>query len=101
VRLDALYFCPHHVEGSEAAFARPCAHRKPAPGMLLTAAAELDLDLAASWMVGDRESDVRAGRSAGCRTILLGDGTSTADFVARDLGHAAELILAHARNQDS
>lgn len=94
VTLDALYFCPHHPEGTDARYTAACDHRKPAPGMLLSAAAELGLELSRCWMVGDRESDVEAGRAAGCRTIILGEGSSAADLRARHLGEAASLILA-------
>lgn len=61
--LDILY-CPHQ--------AGTCSCRKPHPGMLLTLAARHNIDLRQSWMVGDTESDVEAGRRAGCRTILVG-----------------------------
>jgi len=93
VALDALYFCPHHAEAGHPPFDVECDHRKPAPGMLLSAATDLGLDLRASWMIGDRESDVAAGLAAGCRAILLGEGTTRADWVGADLLQAAERIL--------
>jgi D-glycero-D-manno-heptose 1,7-bisphosphate phosphatase len=65
--LDGLYSCP--FSPTETRSEHP--DRKPAPGMLLRAARELDLDLANSWMVGDRVSDVLAGRNAGCRESVL------------------------------
>ncbi len=71
VRLDAIYFCPYHPEGSVEEFAMESPDRKPSPGMLLRAAKELKLDLAASWMVGDTMRDVEAGQRAGCRTVLV------------------------------
>lgn len=83
VRLAGSYYCPHGP-------AAGCACRKPLPGMLRQAAAELRLDLARSFMVGDKESDLEAGQAAGCRTIwFAGDGkdqilTITPDAVARD-----------------
>ena len=64
VRLDAAYYCPHAPEEA-------CGCRKPSPALLLRAAKELDLDLARSFMVGDKASDIEAGKRAGCRTILL------------------------------
>lgn len=64
--IDDWRYCFHHPDAGDA-----CDCRKPAPGMLLAAAAELDLDLGASWMVGDSDSDVAAGRAAGCRTVLV------------------------------
>jgi D-glycero-D-manno-heptose 1,7-bisphosphate phosphatase len=66
-RIDATYMCPH--DPGEA-----CSCRKPRPGMLLQAAAELDLDLARSYMIGDAISDVEAGRSAGVASILVRTG---------------------------
>lgn len=63
---DALYYCPHHPE-----FTGKCSCRKPLPGMLLQAARELDIDLARSFMVGDRASDIGAGLAAGCSCNYL------------------------------
>lgn len=65
VRVDAAYFCPHAPDAG-------CTCRKPLPGMLYDAARDLDIDLHRSWVVGDRPTDVMAGRQAGCRTALLG-----------------------------
>lgn len=90
VRIDAYYYCPHDL-------ADGCDCRKPAPGLLLRAAAELSLDLGASVLVGDEETDVEAGRAAGCRTVLVGGagGAATAaDLTAPDLPAAVEAILA-------
>ncbi|MEI2415160.1 HAD family hydrolase [Orrella sp. JC864] len=73
-RLAAMYWCPH---APGPAGAPACACRKPAPGMLLRAAAELRLDLPRSWMVGDILDDVEAGHRAGCRAILVDTGGET------------------------
>jgi D-glycero-D-manno-heptose 1,7-bisphosphate phosphatase len=75
-----------------------CPCRKPKPGMLLAAAADWSLDLARCVMVGDRWRDVGAGRAAGCRTILVGDGygerfAEPPDAVADSLAGASRLIL--------
>ncbi|KXS56164.1 MAG: hypothetical protein AMR96_04180 [Candidatus Adiutrix intracellularis] len=93
--IDAFYFCPHHPNFNE-----PCACRKPAPGMLQRAAAELGLDLARSFMIGDKPNDLLAGRAAGCISILLrnDDGRRTEPMavnflIADDLAAAAALIL--------
>lgn len=70
---DQAYYCPY-LDGPEAivvAYRRDSDLRKPRPGMLLRAAKELDIDLSRSWMIGDSSTDVQAGISAGCRTILL------------------------------
>jgi D-glycero-D-manno-heptose 1,7-bisphosphate phosphatase len=69
--VDASRLCPHHPDGAAPALSGPCCCRKPRPGMLLDAAARLDLDLDASWIVGDTDADVAAGHAAGCRTVLL------------------------------
>lgn len=76
--LDAIYYCPHHPHkgypGEIPELKIDCDCRKPKPGMLLHAAEDYNIDLANSWMVGDSENDVAAGKAAGCRTALLGDG---------------------------
>lgn len=105
--LDAIYYCPHHPEGAVAAYRAVCDCRKPAPGMLLRAAAELGIDLRESVMVGDAPSDIEAGRRAGCRTVLLrADGDAVADriapdHVAPDLAAAADWILAARRAREA
>ncbi|MFI5009178.1 MAG: HAD-IIIA family hydrolase [Solirubrobacterales bacterium] len=71
VPLAASRLCLHHPRGVTPGLARVCGCRKPAAGMLLDAAAALELDLRSSWMVGDTDADVRAGRAAGCRTLLI------------------------------
>ncbi len=92
--LDGFYYCPHLPEGTVEQYARKCDCRKPEPGMLLRAARDRNVDLERSYVVGDSERDVEAGRRAGCSTILIGEGTSPpADLRARDLRHAADLIL--------
>ena len=64
VPVSKIYVCPHDRTDN-------CECRKPRSGMLLLAAREFDLDLPASWMIGDSESDIIAGRNAGCRTVLI------------------------------
>jgi D-glycero-D-manno-heptose 1,7-bisphosphate phosphatase len=68
---DAFRICFHHPDGTDPALTGACDCRKPRPGMLLAAAEDLDVDLGASWMVGDTDSDVEAGSAAGCRTALV------------------------------
>lgn len=63
-RIDAIYYCPHETESL-------CNCRKPEPGMLLEAARSRNLDLASSWMIGDSDIDIRAGKKAGCKTAQL------------------------------
>ena len=73
-KIDAFYFCPHHSEADVLEFRAECECRKPKPGLLRCAARELGLELAASWMIGDRVSDLEAGAAAGCRTALVRSG---------------------------
>lgn len=101
VRFDGFYLCTHHPDAVVGDLRGPCDCRKPAPGMLLQAAADLDLDLAASWMVGDTDADVGAGRAAGCRTVLVENPDSghkrrqdaAADLEATDLTAAVAAIV--------
>ena len=89
--ITKVYYCPHEKHP-------PCTCRKPAPGMLLTAAQSYDLDLASSWMVGDSDIDVAAGRNAGCKTVRIVQkdaiGNSDADLSAPSLIAAVHQILA-------
>jgi D-glycero-D-manno-heptose 1,7-bisphosphate phosphatase len=92
VRIDATYLCPHPPDAG-------CGCRKPAPGLLERARAELDADLARSWVVGDAASDVELAARAGCRAVWIGAAGAAppapAPFAtARDLAEAARLILA-------
>ncbi|GHG13199.1 D-glycero-alpha-D-manno-heptose-1,7-bisphosphate 7-phosphatase [Streptomyces filamentosus] len=72
VRLDGIYACPHHPEGTVPEYRRTCECRKPAPGMLYQAAHNLGLDCSRSWTVGDSPCDIAAGQAAGTRTALVG-----------------------------
>jgi len=72
--VDAYYHCPHHPDGTVDAYRTVCDCRKPLPGMLEQAARELHLDLAASYIIGDKLADVEAGRAAGCRPVLVETG---------------------------
>ena len=69
--LDALYYCPHHPTEGEAPYRQVCDCRKPAPGMLLDAAKELDIDLVNSYMVGDKGADMQAAKAAGVTHKIL------------------------------
>ncbi|HTL51267.1 MAG TPA: HAD family hydrolase [Planctomycetota bacterium] len=71
VRLAAMYFAPHHPQGTVAEFTGEHDDRKPRPGMLLKAAAAFPIDLARSWIVGDRLTDLEAGRNAGLAGAVL------------------------------
>jgi D-glycero-D-manno-heptose 1,7-bisphosphate phosphatase len=72
-RIDRAYLCPHRAEDN-------CDCRKPRPGMLLRAAHEFDIDLAASWMIGDNITDMQAARAAGVRGVLVRTGLGAAQL---------------------
>ena len=103
--IDGFYVCPHHPSEGQGDYQVDCDCRKGAPGMLLQAARDHGIDLARSFMVGDKLADVEAGSAAGCRPILVRTGYGakdepkvTAQFpgirVCRDLAAAADCILA-------
>lgn len=81
--LDDIFFCPHHpdkgFEGEVAALKIKCDCRKPEPGMLLRASERYNINLGQSYMVGDRTSDIMAGKAAGCKTIGLKTGSGLKD----------------------
>ena len=82
--IDAIYYCPHDVDPR-------CRCRKPSPGLLFDAARDFEIELAGSWMVGDSELDVTAGKNAGCKTaFLLSDKGTVADGEQRD--YNADLV---------
>ena len=95
--LDGVYYCPHHPDkgfaGERPELKTACECRKPKPGMLLQAAEEFNIDLNRSWMIGDGENDVKAGKAAGCRTVLLGEKNVGQDMTSDDLPGAVERIL--------
>ncbi len=94
--IDATYFCPDKPDAG-------CRCRKPQPGLILDAQRDHNLDLTRSFLIGDKPLDAECGRNAGLRTVLVQTGLqppnekSGADWLARDLNEAAEIILQHAR----
>ena len=106
--LDGVYFCPHHPKATLPAYRLDCDCRKPKPGLFQRAATELKLDLRASFVVGDRITDIIAGARAGCRTVLVQTGkhaekpietsepldpTIQPEHTSADLAAAVEWIL--------
>ena len=87
--LDAIYYCPHHphkgYEGEIPELKIDCDCRKPKPGMLLKAAKDCNIDLNQSWMIGDGENDIKAGKAAGCKTALIGEGEYGQDKAGESL----------------
>ncbi len=94
--VDACYFCPHHPTHGQGSYAVDCACRKPLPGMLLQAASELGIDLASSWMIGDKSADVEAGLAAGCRAMLVktGYGAGEAGYLPPGIRVVDDLLAA-------
>lgn len=115
IKLDAVYFCPHHPTEGESPYRMECDCRKPKPGMIMRAASEFGIDLPRSFMVGDSPVDVGAGRAAGVAVVQVhtayGRGVSglvptqlvetapgavaAPDFVADNLDAASHWILSH------
>lgn len=95
--LDGIYYCLHHPDAVRDDYKVACDCRKPRPGLLLRAASDLNVDLCASFMVGDQPRDIAAGRAAGCTTVLVGGSAHSptladADFVVNDLSSTVALI---------
>ncbi|HEX8076190.1 MAG TPA: HAD family hydrolase [Chthoniobacterales bacterium] len=90
--IDASYYCPELPSSNSP-------RRKPGPGMIFEAQRDHCLDLARSFLIGDKASDVGCGRNAGVRTILVqtgygaGETNCAANWIARDISHAAEIVL--------
>jgi D-glycero-D-manno-heptose 1,7-bisphosphate phosphatase len=85
-RIDAFYYCPHHPAAEVERYRADCDCRKPAPGMLTRAAADLSLDLSRSYSIGDKWSDVQVGRAAGARGILVRTGYGRSSEMAPSPG---------------
>jgi len=96
-KIDGIYYCPHHPN-------EKCACRKPKTGLILKASKEHNINLRASYMIGDKLIDIEAGRNAGCKTILVKTGygkeelnkinfNTKPDFIADNLYDAAKIIL--------
>ena len=103
LKLDGFYFCPHYPGACVKKYDANCYCRKPMPGLILKAAADFDIDLSQSWMIGDILNDVEAGNRAGTRTILINNGNETEwllntdernpTFIAKNMEEAADFIL--------
>jgi D-glycero-D-manno-heptose 1,7-bisphosphate phosphatase len=106
-RFDGIYYCPHHPSTGEPPYRQDCDCRKPRPGLLHRAAAELDLDLARSYVIGDRLGDLELAWSVGAKGVLVKSGYGLGelvwhapswprqpDIVAEDLLEAVSRVLA-------
>lgn len=95
--IDGIFYCPHHpdkgYEGEIKEFKINCDCRKPKPGMLLQAKADFNIDLEQSFMVGDSENDIKAGKAAGCKTVLINKGSFGQDYTLHNLSEFVEKVL--------
>ncbi len=100
--IDTIYYCPHHPEAFVERYKINCDCRKPKPGMILEAAQKHSLDIEKSFVVGDKWSDIEAGRAAGCKTVLVLTGhgkeevdkkQGSADYIALDLYDAVDKYI--------
>ena len=100
--LDGIYFCPHHphggYEGEITELKLECECRKPKPGLFFKAAEDFNIDLSQSYMIGDRENDIKAGNIAGCKTALInamdtGHDNFGQDYTFKSLSEFVENIL--------
>ncbi len=107
VKIDKIYYCPFHPDGSIPKYRKESDWRKPKPGMLLAAAEELDIDLSDSWVVGNSQRDIHAGLTAGCKTILIDDAKHSIkteprqiepDYKAVNMKEVVNIIKKHDRN---
>lgn len=98
-KIDGVYFCPYHPEHGIGPYRRKSEFRKPAPGMLLQAQSELGIDLQQSILIGDKLSDMAAGRSAGVGTLLYfcGEHVGGGAIAIRQLSEAMRYMSAPAR----
>ncbi len=105
--LDRIYYCPYHSDGVVPKYRKDTNCRKPSPGMLLTAADEMDIDLSQCWMIGNDSRDIEAGLRAGCKTILLHyslqlrplDPTKPKpDYEAVNIKEAVNIVKKHQRS---
>lgn len=98
--IDAVYYCPHHPNGSVEQYRRTCQCRKPETGLLEQASRDFNIDMERSYMAGDRASDILVGQRMGIKTVLLESGYGTArleenvepDYVMTDLRNVIGLL---------
>jgi len=105
-RIDAFYYCPHHPEAAVEQYRIECQCRKPFPGMVLQAAAELGIDMTRSYVIGDKSCDIALAHNVGARAIMVMTGYGPIElkrhreahlapphFTAHDLYDAVQFIL--------
>jgi len=89
-RVDAIYYCPHHPDDG-------CECRKPKTALFLQAANELDIDLRSSYVVGDMQIDIDAGKALGCKAVLVTTGPQGRNSISVPLEHVADSLLEAAK----
>lgn len=107
IKIDKVYFCPHHPDGIVKKYTRICGCRKPKTGMLKQAQKDFNLNPRTSWLIGDSTGDILAGNKFGCKTILVATGYGGKDkrykvkptFKAKNLIAAAKIILGMDANE--
>jgi D-glycero-D-manno-heptose 1,7-bisphosphate phosphatase len=97
---EDYFYCYHHPDGTEPKYSGPCECRKPSPFFLKIAETRFSLNMNASWMIGDRITDVQCGQAGGVRTIFICDNinsknklTSHSDFTVKNLDEASKIII--------
>lgn len=91
--IDGIYYCPHHPDHGLYPYRRVCDCRKPAPGNLLKAAKDHQIDLSQSWMIGDKDGDIGAGKNAGTKTAFVKTGLHTVDRLTNKPDLIADNLL--------
>ncbi len=106
IMFSAYYYCYHHPDGIVPDYSGPCECRKPSPYFLKQAQKAFGLDMAASWMIGDQDTDIACGQAAGVRTIQIKNPDSLArrgmqvpDFAADHMADAVDIVLREGGNQ--
>lgn len=97
-RIDAIYYCPHHPEGTVPQYSHACSCRKPEPGLLIQAARDFSLDLESCYMIGDKPIDVETIHRVGGKGVLLAgdqyqDDMQQPEYIAHDILDAVHWIL--------
>lgn len=109
IKLEGIYYCPHHKEGTVTQYAISCQCRKPLPGLLFQISKKCSIDLKESWMIGDILNDIEAGHLAGCRSILVDNGNETEwnlssirepDYTVKTPKEAALIIMNNMSRKD-
>lgn len=98
IPVEEIYYCHHHPDSTNPDYPKNCDCRKPKPGMLIRAGRRYKINLEDSWVIGDTDKDINAGKAAGCKTILLRrpwseEANCQPDFVIENLKESVDIIL--------